>query len=148
MDAKPVDPTDPDVLDSRPTPGGGVEHDESFEDALQRELLEMLGLGLVEGHNVIGTREVVLDFAHTGRVLCNERNFAGRLKADVAPNHDRLSSSERDALEMARWWNPTNLVIARKVERPRHSLNSVNASLSPGNSEDSPDNPEEEFLDE
>ncbi len=83
-------------------PGGGVQDDEREDEAVQRELLEELGLR-VQPVKRLGAREHPSTGAHVAYWLCT------RLRADEATTATTLQVLDLDELEEARW------VLAREV---------------------------------
>jgi double-stranded uracil-DNA glycosylase len=89
-------------------PGGALEHDESPEDALRRELAEELQLTDVQLGPWVWTRRHVWFWPAQGQIYDTRELFALVRVADVRTvrptSHDSLFAGP-DAREEHRWWN-------------------------------------------
>ncbi|HEU0206939.1 MAG TPA: NUDIX domain-containing protein [Pseudolysinimonas sp.] len=104
------DPADPSAGRWWFTPGGGVEPDETFEQAAIRELQEETGLRVAKVEPLPGQRSAVFDF--DGRVWeQQERYFTVRVETFVLDTTG-WTEGERRSLLGARWWSPVELGAA------------------------------------
>ncbi len=100
------------------TPGGGVEPNESFEQAAVRELLEETGFKLENIGKPVWERRKILDFLNE-RVMFDERHFVVRVGgAEVSgENPDGL---ERDMTLGHRWWSLEELISTSETVYPEN----------------------------
>jgi 8-oxo-dGTP pyrophosphatase MutT (NUDIX family) len=100
------------------TPGGGVEPNESFEEAAARELLEETGLKVEHVGNAVWERRKILNFPDE-RVMFDERHFVVRVRgAEVSgENPDEL---ERDMTLGHRWWSLDALQTTPETAYPEN----------------------------
>lgn len=112
-------------------PGGGVEQNESIEEAAKREAVEELGLG-VNVSRIIATFDVTLISKHTGGhlkippfVVVHATPTGGKLKEKYAPNRKILLARKEGCnvllqnLEVPReyeWMKPY-FCVSREVVR-------------------------------
>ncbi len=86
------------------TPGGGVENDENFEQALYRELHEELGLDRIENYRWIFYRNKPFVYNSGEEFMSEERYYLIRV------NHSDLFFGNMDELEKRltkdwKWWS-------------------------------------------
>ena len=109
-------------------PGGGVEFGEKLDDAVQREMLEEVGLKLPHA-NRLGMLE-------------NMFHFAGRLEHELVfvyeANCDDAKLAERDEVEItesngevlhARWYSPSDVAATRLPVFPDGLIRLLNLAV-------------------
>ena len=103
-------------------PGGALEHDESPEDALRRELAEELRLTDVELGPWVWTRRHVWFWPAHGQIYDTREQFALVRVADVRnvrpTSHDSLFAGP-DAHEEHRWWTVDEIERSNDEFAPR-----------------------------
>ena len=100
-DATPLDPKRPNTP-YWATVGGGVDGDESFEEAAERELDEETGIRGAAIGPWLWTREKVFVFQGE-TLLAHERYYLVRVR-DVTVRLDGLLPYEREVYRGHRWW--------------------------------------------
>jgi 8-oxo-dGTP pyrophosphatase MutT (NUDIX family) len=86
------------------TPGGGLEHDETFEQAAAREAAEELSLNLTTFRSLWS---LTVDFSFRGQSIHQvERYFLVRLSREEVGGGEILSDANRlEGIVAARWWS-------------------------------------------
>ncbi|HEX8228618.1 MAG TPA: NUDIX domain-containing protein [Chloroflexia bacterium] len=114
-DKVPLDPEHPIRL-YWATLGGGLEGDETFEQAAKRELWEETGITGAEIGPCLWTRERKFIFQGEA-ILSQERYFLVRVPdCEISP--DNLMELERQTYRDHRWWTTSEMRRSREVFLP------------------------------
>jgi 8-oxo-dGTP diphosphatase len=100
------------------TPGGGLEPDETFEDAAKRELLEETGFSLEDVGKPVWERRKILEFSGQ-RVMFDERHFVVRLDS-FQVSGENPDGLERDMTVGHRWWSLEELRTTSQTVYPEN----------------------------
>ncbi|MBB5695924.1 8-oxo-dGTP pyrophosphatase MutT (NUDIX family) [Roseomonas pecuniae] len=90
------------------TPGGGLEDDETFEEAAIRELFEETGIRNVDLDRDVSRREFVLRLPSGEEVMAEERFFLIRHDGS-ALSREGWTEAEVKVMADHRWWSRDDL---------------------------------------
>lgn len=98
------------------TPGGGLESDESREEAARREVIEETGIADIELGPVLWKR--ICSFPFDGRRWDQDEWYFLARTERTATDPKGLTELERRSVAGLRWWTSAELLAARETVYP------------------------------
>lgn len=114
------------------TPGGGVEHGESFEQAAIRELQEETGIVCDEIGASVAQRDFVMTLPSGETVKAEEKFFVVRVMGHQKINGDNRNHDEQQIISAHHWWSEQELKTTRETVYPQNIVELLASIQSTG----------------
>ena len=110
------------------TPGGGVEDNETFEQAAIRELEEETGIRVDDVGGEVACRQVVLQLPDGEHVIADERYFVVKVEGDAVVSRGGWTELETTVVAAWRWWSEGELAQASAIIWPENLVAMLNTA--------------------
>jgi 8-oxo-dGTP diphosphatase len=109
------------------TPGGGVEAEETFEDAAIRELWEETGIVIDDPGPQIAQRKFELQLPGGEFVHADERYFRIQVSDNVLST-DAWTANEIECMTDYKWWSLQELATSSEIVWPENLISLLNST--------------------
>lgn len=107
------------------TPGGGLEENETYEVALERELYEELNIKTKINEAPVLTLDVSID-GKKENFISHEVYYLIRIEENINVSLDRMTDNEKNTFKGLKWWSKGELLALNSNEfAPVEILNYV-----------------------
>lgn len=103
------------------TPGGGVKDNESFEQALERELFEELGISIEVKTDSVLTLDIPFN-GRNGEFISHEVYYLIYLPDDIPLSFDNMENNEKNTFHGLKWWSLEELKMTTEEFEPREGI--------------------------
>lgn len=110
------------------TPSGGVEEGESFEQAIERELYEELGLDIKIKDESLFALDIPFEGKH-GEFISHEVYYLVHVSKNINISLDNMTLNEKGTFHAVKWWSLEELKESNDEFEPRNQILNILENL-------------------